>query len=103
EAFVDAGADITVTGGPLTFAANSSSDADASSLDISIGLIDVRVLKANAKVQGSTRAYVGDNASVDAGATSLLATSTANTANADQTAVSLGPVSATVLSPHATT
>ena len=102
EAFISPDADLTVDNGPLTLTAESKSSADAESLNIDIGAVDASVLKANAKVLGTTKAYVGSGATVNAHDVSLIATSTGNSAIGSETAISISLFGGIELSPHAT-
>jgi len=103
EAFVAANADLTVAGGPLALTANSSSAAEASSMNVTIGAVNINDLAARATVGGATRAFVGDGADVAAGNVSLVASSTGNTATANQISVNVGLVGVDNLNPLATT
>ena len=101
EAFVAGGASVTIASGALKLEALSSNSASSEGIDISIGLIPIRVLNASAEVAGATRAFVGDNATLSAHDVSLIATSSQNFADADETAVSVGLIQVGTLAPHA--
>ena len=103
ESFVAGGANISVTGGPLTFTGSSGNHATADTLDISIGAINVAALSADATVEGATRAYIGGNAVLNADDVSLAAQSTDNSALAGMTQVNVGLIDVVVLNPKATT
>ena len=82
EAFVGLDARITVTGGGLTIAADSTNLAAAGDIGISVGAIDIDAAETNTRAGGRTRAYIADGASVSAGTLSVTATSD-NDATAD--------------------
>ncbi len=82
EAFVGLDARITVTGGGLTIAADSTNLAAAGDIGISVGAIDIDAAETNTLAGGRTRAYIADGASVSAGTLSVTATAD-NDATAD--------------------
>jgi hypothetical protein len=102
EAFLAPGANLTITGGPLTFHATSGNSATAKSQNVNIGAVNVDVLSADANVAGATRAYVGNGAVLKAGTVSLMADSDKNSAAATLDSFGLSLVDVVKLDPSAT-
>ncbi|WP_457423984.1 right-handed parallel beta-helix repeat-containing protein [Roseateles sp. P5_E7] len=102
-AYVADGANIGVSGGPLALLAEATGHASAENLSISIGLLDIQEITAQARVQGSTKAYIGGGAILNADDVSMLARSQGNTADAGMTSVGVGLISSTTANPTAST
>jgi len=101
DAFLAPSANVTVSGGPLTFKATGGNSATANSQDVSIGAVQVAFESADTKVAGATQAYVGSGAVLKAGDVSLLADST-NNAGATQDSFGLSLLGVVELNPQAT-
>ena len=102
-AYVADGANLGVSGGPLALLAEATGHASAKNLSISIGLVDVQKISAQARVQGSTRAYIGGGATLNADDVSLTARSLGNTADAAMTGFGAGLATITTANPSAST
>jgi hypothetical protein len=102
-AYIADAANITVTGGPLAFFAQSTGTASADNFDIQVGLVQVADIESEARVEGSTRSYVGGNARLTAGNASFRARSFGNTAEASMSNVNVGLVDVVDLNPTAVT
>src|SRR5690606_27355325 len=86
-AYLADGGNITVTGGPLAFLAESSGNVNADNFNIGISLANVSALHAVARLESTTRAFVGANAQLTAGNVSMTARSTGNSASASISSV----------------
>jgi hypothetical protein len=101
EAFLAPSANVTVSGGPLTFHATGGNSATANSQDVSIGLVNVTSLSANTEVAGATQAYAGNEAVLKAGDVSWIADATTS-AGATQGSFGLSLFNSVNLDPQAT-
>ena len=102
EAFIGDDSQISIGSGPVNLTAKSTSDADGETTGVGAGIsIGVSLLKVDVTVDNTTRAYVGDGATVDAGQLSLLAEAD-NTATAPTLAVGLGLLGGALIDVSAT-
>jgi len=102
-AYVADGANLAVTGGALGFTADSKAAASTENFNIEVGLVQVSDISSEARVEGSTRAYVGGGARLTAGNVTFKARSVGNTAAASMSNVDVGLVDVVDLNPTAVT
>jgi len=76
ESYVGAGADISLGDGTLDVNATSQSMSEAKATGVGVGAISVALLFVDSTTNSTTRAFVGDGATVNAGQLNLLADAT---------------------------